>query len=171
MEVLRGWRLLQAAGLTAEEKRDILSTTKNSLDYETIASALQNLWDEQLLGHRRGNGNTFQNFAASVDEGDWFDPESSDAWHDGWDDWSSSYYAGQWGDDEWGHDWWEEEPQQGFQALTHEPDSSSGPAGDDPALREAQQAERKLLRRLRPPLLPQEVCWIVERPLRQHLRR
>ncbi|CAE7260629.1 nosip [Symbiodinium pilosum] len=108
MEVLRGWRLLQAAGLTAEEKRDILSTTKNSLDYETIASALQNLWDEQLLGHRRGNGNTFQNFAASVDEGDWFDPESSDAWHDGWDDWSSSYYAGQWGDDEWGHDWWEE---------------------------------------------------------------
>ena len=43
MEVLRGWGLLQAAGLTAEEKRNILSTTKNSLDYETIASALQSL--------------------------------------------------------------------------------------------------------------------------------
>ena len=58
MGVLRGWRLLQAAGLTAEEKRDILSTTKNSLDYDTVASALQSLWDEQLLGHRGHSGTT-----------------------------------------------------------------------------------------------------------------
>ena len=48
--VLRGWRLLQAAGLSAEEKRDILSSTKNSLDYEVVAAALQSLWDDQLLG-------------------------------------------------------------------------------------------------------------------------
>ena len=56
MGLLRNWRLLQAAGLTAEEKRDILSTTKNSLEYETAASALQRLWDELRLGHREHSG-------------------------------------------------------------------------------------------------------------------
>ena len=34
MGVLRGWRLLQAASLSPEDKRDILSTTRNSLEYE-----------------------------------------------------------------------------------------------------------------------------------------
>ena len=56
MGVLRGWRLLQAAGLSAEEKRDILSTTRNSLNYDVISQALQGLWDEQLLGHRHHGG-------------------------------------------------------------------------------------------------------------------
>ena len=50
--VLRGFRLLQAAGLTADEKRDIISTTKGSLEFEVITQALQTLWDEQLLGQR-----------------------------------------------------------------------------------------------------------------------
>ena len=52
MNVLRGWRLLQAAGLSPDEMRDILSTTKNSLDFEMISGALQNLWDDQLLSSR-----------------------------------------------------------------------------------------------------------------------
>ena len=60
------WRSSGAGGyykqpaLSAEEKRDILSTTKNSLDYETIAAALQSLWDEQLLGQRRSAGGSHQ---------------------------------------------------------------------------------------------------------------
>ena len=58
MGVLRGWRLLQATELTAEEKRDILSTTHNSLEYDTIAQALQGLWDEQLLGQRPTSSHT-----------------------------------------------------------------------------------------------------------------
>ena len=41
MNVLREWRLLQAAGLSPDETRDILSTTKNSLDFETVSAALQ----------------------------------------------------------------------------------------------------------------------------------
>ena len=93
MEVLRGWRLLQAAGLTAEEKCNILSTTKHSSDHRVRSS--EPVWDEQLLGQHRGNFGTFQTFAASVDDGEWFEPESQDPWEDGWDDWSSSYYAGQ----------------------------------------------------------------------------
>ncbi|CAE7564781.1 unnamed protein product, partial [Symbiodinium necroappetens] len=68
--VLRGWRLLQAAGLSAEEKRDILSSTKNSLDYEVVAAALQSLWDDQLLGHRNhsGHGTYSLNYAAPTDD-------------------------------------------------------------------------------------------------------
>ena len=41
MDVLRGWHLLQAAGLTPEEKSDILSMTKNSLDYSMIFVSLE----------------------------------------------------------------------------------------------------------------------------------
>ena len=52
MSVLRGWRLLQASGLSPDEMRDILSATRNSLDYDMIAAALQNLWDDQLLNSR-----------------------------------------------------------------------------------------------------------------------
>ena len=55
MGVLRGWRLLQAASLSNEEKRDILSTTRNQMDYESISSALRLLWDEQLLGPRHAH--------------------------------------------------------------------------------------------------------------------
>ena len=47
--VLRGFRLLQAAGLNAEEKRDILASTKGSLEFEVVTRALQTLWDEQFL--------------------------------------------------------------------------------------------------------------------------
>ena len=52
--VLRGFRLLQAAGLNPDEKRDIISTTKGSLEFETVTQALQTLWDDQLLGGRNG---------------------------------------------------------------------------------------------------------------------
>ena len=48
LEVLRGWRLLMAASLSADEWRDVLSSTGNKLDYASIADALQTLWDEQL---------------------------------------------------------------------------------------------------------------------------
>ena len=48
--VLRGFRLLQSAGLNAEEKRDILPATKGSLEFDVVTKALQTLWDEQFLG-------------------------------------------------------------------------------------------------------------------------
>ena len=48
--VLRGLRLLQSAGLSPDEKRDILATTKGSLEFEVVTQALQTLWDEQFLG-------------------------------------------------------------------------------------------------------------------------
>ena len=46
--VLRGFRLLQSAGLSPDEKRDILATTKGSLEFEVVTQALQTLWDEQF---------------------------------------------------------------------------------------------------------------------------
>ena len=50
LDVLRGWRLLVAASLSADEWRDILASTGNKLDYHAIAEALQTLWDEQVGG-------------------------------------------------------------------------------------------------------------------------
>ena len=104
MSVLRGWRLLQAAGLTAEEKRDILGATKNSLDYETIASALQNLWDDQLLaGHRHRGGDHHLNLAEHSE----YDGYYQEDWWQSDEGWNESYYTDEYeGDDAW---WWSDE--------------------------------------------------------------
>ena len=48
LDVMRGWRLLVAACLSSDEWRDVLASTGNKLDYQSIADALQVLWDEQL---------------------------------------------------------------------------------------------------------------------------
>ena len=139
--VLRGWRLLQAAGLTADEKRDILSSTKNSLDYEVVAAALQSLWDEQLLGHRgsQGHGHYNANYAAAVDDN--YDAyTSTGAWEDEW--WPESMY-GEHFDESWDDHlgWWETEwpSNEGMQATTPADDLTPE---DQERLREAQQAER-----------------------------
>ena len=134
MEVLRGWRLLQAAGLNAEEKRDILSTTKNSLDYETIAAALQNLWDDQLLGQRYSGNASYQSFAVYQDDPeDYADPLSEWWGHDdGW--WDAAYF------DEYSDDaaWWPETSPQELQTIA---ESATSPAEEE-RLREAQHAEK-----------------------------
>ena len=136
--MLRGWRLLQAAGLNAEEKRDILSTTKNSLDYSVISSALQSLWDDQLLGNHRHHGG-----AHNLHLADSFDHHA--AYQHEMDDW--------WEDDAWGQDWWYEDA---YTDHHHEDpwwedewpkeahSMSEAPADPEMAakLQEAQQAER-----------------------------
>ena len=62
MQVLRGWRLLVAASLTQEEWRDILATTGSTLEYEKIADALANLWDERLMGYRQSHQTSQRSF-------------------------------------------------------------------------------------------------------------
>ena len=135
MGVLRGWRLLQAAGLSAEEKRDILSTTRNSLNYEVISQALQGLWDEQLLGHRQQHGG-HMNYMDSMDvfytgshdyEEDW-----DDGWSSWWDDHTNYYQAAE-------DDWWDES-WDGMEAQTTA--TAEDKEEDNPQLREAQQAEQ-----------------------------
>ncbi|CAE7332984.1 unnamed protein product, partial [Symbiodinium sp. KB8] len=136
MGVLRGWRLLQAAGLTAEEKRDILSTTKNSLEYETVASALQSLWDEQLLGqrgHHATSGFHLNHLDQNVDEETYGNYEDDWSWGNADDGgWYDSYYAYE--DPQW---WsWDEEP------GGETPHTIAEAEIEDPALKEAQQAEQ-----------------------------
>ena len=103
LDVLRGWRLLQAAGLSHEEKRDILSTTRNSLDYQVVSSALQGLWDDQLIGGRSGSGHNAHYLDATDDQELYY---AEDSWwneDDSW--WSHAYYAdGSYEDDGWWHD-------------------------------------------------------------------
>ena len=135
MGVLRGWRLLQAAGLSAEEKRDILGATRNSLHYDTIASALQNLWDDQLLaGHRhRGGGDHHFHMAEQTDyegfyQDQWWPEEES--WHDGY------YVDGYGAEDEWWPDDWSGMEQQQAEAELEDNEETSK------KLKEAQKAEQ-----------------------------
>ena len=109
LNVLRGFRLLQSAGLSAEEKRDILSATKGDLDFSVVVAAIQTLWDEQFLGRRqqqpRNHGNSFMD-TCTVDEyngnQDWghhdgYDHYGTDGWNDStWDDWG--WYDADWMD-------------------------------------------------------------------------
>ena len=134
MGVLRGWRLLQAAGLTAEEKRDILSTSRNSLDYEVIAQALQGLWDEQLLGHRSHGTASYQNYAAYHEDMDAHYHEAADEWYQEEDNsWDYDGYAAEWNDSSWWTDGYDE----AYPAMTDEPNEP-----EDEKYKEAQQAEK-----------------------------
>ena len=136
MDVLRGWRLLQAAGLNAEEKRDILSTTKNSLDYTVISAALQSLWDDQLLG--RGHLGPPTAYAAHHMDHLWEDQlyyQDMDDWScqdGGW--WHDSYLADSYDQESWMDEDWTEP----FQASALEPEDPELMA----KLQEAQQAEK-----------------------------
>ena len=49
LDVMRGWRLLVAACLSSDEWRDVLASTGNKLDYQSIADALQVLWMNSLV--------------------------------------------------------------------------------------------------------------------------
>ena len=137
MGVLRGWRLLQAAGLSAEEKRDILSATKNSLDYEVISGALQNLWDDQLLGHRHhgssGHLNAHLADQTSIEPNEVYYEELDDWWwNNAW--WNEHFYAGP---DHWSEDWWTED------SNHWEPEALPVVAAEeDPKVQEAQKAEK-----------------------------
>ena len=105
--VLRGFRLLQAAGLNAEEKRDILASTKGSLEFEVVTRALQTLWDEQFLERhpssmRSSMGNYFNETFQAMDEtyeNDWWGDESYDgywadeSWDPQWDLWHDAHYG------------------------------------------------------------------------------
>ena len=97
--VLRGFRLLQSAGLSPDEKRDILATTKGSLEFEVVTQALQTLWDEQFLG--RGTTSLKSSMAGYYNESFQVSDETYDPnWHDDWGEnyWSEADY---WAEPDW----------------------------------------------------------------------
>ena len=133
--VLRGFRLLQAAGLSPDEKRDILASTKGSLEFDVVTKALQTLWDEQFLGRppssmRSSMGNYFnESFQASEESYDqeWWNDENYDSywadydpWDSSWESWQDSYYG-----------------------QYEQPPAEEQQQPDDPALQESLQAERE----------------------------
>ena len=63
---------LQAAGLTPEERRVILSSTRGSLEFGQVTKALQTLWDEQFAGQcaQVHHSNFQETYAAEIDETD-----------------------------------------------------------------------------------------------------
>ena len=102
MQVLRRWRLLQAASLSPEETRDILSTTQNKMTFEAISGALQTLSNEQLLGHRyqpwrNGMSLHWMDHGQAWEEDDWSwqEPDGHDDYYGYFQDWSG------WSDEAW----------------------------------------------------------------------
>ena len=132
LDVLRGWRLLVAASLSADEWRDILASTGNKLDYHAIAEALQTLWDEQVGGSQmRMSHPHFSQHWTELDH-----------WYDG---------MAAWREPDWPHEDWHADPWfdtfassswDAHGSLSEAPVESSAPTEDDPAVLEAVEAER-----------------------------
>ncbi|CAE7387909.1 unnamed protein product, partial [Symbiodinium sp. CCMP2592] len=139
LDVLRGWRLLQAASLTLEERRDVLTATSNRLDFESVSNALQVLWDEQLSGVRRhGHGSHLYQGAQVLDEQAQYDPQweeqgwEEESWPEG--HWEDAQYHGE-SPEAWAEEW-EQVP------SNANPDVLTNAELDDPTVRDALQAER-----------------------------
>jgi ribonuclease HI len=136
MGVLRGWRLLQAACLNAEETRDILSTTQNRLEFEAISKALQTLWDEQLLGQRYISSSASSNYGHVYMLQSW----DVDTWHS--DSWDTSSHDADWcGDAQWHEEWYDDWPWEEEHASS-EPPTLAPVEEEDDQLKEAHQAEQ-----------------------------
>ena len=136
MGVLRGWRLLQAACLNAEETRDILSTTQNRLEFEAISTALQTVCDEQLLGQRYHPSSASSNYGHVYMQQSWDD----DTWpSDSWD--TSSHDADWWSDAQWHEEWYDDWPWEEEHASS-EPPTLAPVEEEDDQLKEAHQAEQ-----------------------------
>ena len=100
--VLRGFGILQAAGLTPDERRVILSSTRGSLEFEEISKALQTLWDEQFSGrrHQVHQAHFQESYTAERDEFEdpfWEDAHYAEDWsyYDSSRDWPDTYVAEQ----------------------------------------------------------------------------
>jgi hypothetical protein len=134
LDTLRGWHLLAAAALTDEEKRDVLSSTQNKLDYQSITVAVQTLWDDQHEFGRRGHQPQHHgiNYAGVAEEsstgsdggwsdnwpssptssgGGWYEAQAASPWqgNDGDESWygEETYGNGSWGynDAYWSEPW------------------------------------------------------------------
>ena len=136
--VLRGFRLLQSAGLSPDERRDIIGATKGSLEFEKVTHALQTLWDDQLSGRQAFGGDTnFLHHQEAFDPSSWDDRHAHDP--------SAAFSAEQGDWDEWAGDWdgWEEFEENFFQGEQDpEPPEDQTPLEEDPALGDAQHAEK-----------------------------
>ncbi|CAK9105955.1 unnamed protein product [Durusdinium trenchii] len=131
--VLRGFRLLQAAGLSADERRDILSATHGSLDFDEVNRALQTLWDEQFTGSRSSHPTLFNSNwheLATVEEEE---PEAE--WHPA--TWDSCHVSGDGGQEDWSSWDWAD----AYNVEAYE-DKNTTQEENDEDLKEAQKAER-----------------------------
>ena len=85
LEQLQGWRLLMAAALSPEEWRSILASTNNRLDYVSVMSALEILYDEHFSRgrqHQQHPGQLHQGrgthyFHMATEESEWEEDDGS----------------------------------------------------------------------------------------------
>ena len=140
LNVLRGFRLLQSAGLTSEEKRDILSATKGDLDFSVVVAAIQTLWDEQFLGkHPNRNASNSNYFMDS------FHVDDTEGYQE-WDDTHDTYWGeSSWHDSSWDDGGWYDNRFQGTwnEARFHQPEPARDDPPEDQGLQESLQAEKE----------------------------
>ena len=102
LEQLRGWRLLTAAALSPEEWRSVLVSTNNKLDYVSVVSALEILYDEHFTkrpGQVHPGHHQPQIF--NLEEDDEWNYEWEPTWDSSWmtpvtwDDWEWDEHGGE----------------------------------------------------------------------------
>ena len=115
LSTLRGYRLLKAACLSSEERRDVLATTGHKLDFKHVSEALSSLWDE-LGSLRRGNHHQAMTVDMSgwtwSDDSGWYDEswaQDGETWNDD-SGWYEGFAMDQWTSDSWTDDsgWYDE---------------------------------------------------------------
>ena len=111
---LRGYRLLKGAGLTVQERQQVLTLSNNKVNFEVIRQALRAFADDSSEGRRHRHRERAawwtdeaaddylnpedEDYAEDVEEAYWGDPSwdgSGTGWDDGeWDPWTdeTAYY-------------------------------------------------------------------------------
>ena len=91
LEQLRGWRLLMAAALSPEEWRSILASTGNRLNYVSVMSALEILYDEHFSRGRGQHG--FGGAQGHQPSTHYFNMAENEGWEDDDESWSTWWMA------------------------------------------------------------------------------
>ncbi|CAE7893849.1 unnamed protein product, partial [Symbiodinium necroappetens] len=124
--------------------RDILSSTKNSMDYDLISTALQNLWDDQLVGNRSRPRPSFSyhgNYVSEMNDNDlYYQDGSGYEWYeedDWWDEQPQAYFTDA---ESYEEQWWQDEWH--GQETTGQANAVTPDPADEEKLRDAMQAEQ-----------------------------
>ena len=117
LNILRGYRLLKAASLHPDERRDVLAATQNKLDYAAVSSALQTLWEDLHKTHH-GHNTAYAVQQEVLDHDDsttgwgdsswaYYTSDYSGSGYPSWDDSSWAYYAtDDWQTSSWDNTYW-----------------------------------------------------------------
>ena len=98
----RGFRLLKAAGLTNDQRTQVLTLTTNEVSFEKVRQALRALFDDEGPVNRASRRKGIW-FSDEYDEESLWQAGHDDGWS--WDDWAWEDESAHWGEWGWESGW------------------------------------------------------------------